>query len=167
MTMKHCIYALIICFVISLNACSKKKSNNDRLIKDNYKEKTDWERDGLKGKVKRVIIDDNIKDEIAEYNQYGFRTKATCVFLWSGISDIVFGDFIYKYDSLGRLIQSTCSDFVAIDDCSSTLFNNVKGGKEKGWYIAKDDNGNEIVDNFFGVLSLFDIGTSLSLQMIH
>jgi len=136
--MKDLISVLIICLSISFNACSKNNSDTGSLLEDNYKEKTDWERDGLKGKVKKITNG----REIIEYNHYGFRTKVANQLLWEGFGRGEYGELIYKYDSLGRLIQSICYN-VTIDGGAGILLDEVRDGKKEGWELAIDENGYE------------------------
>lgn len=96
--MKKIISLFAICIVINFIACSQNNSD------PNYSDKTDWEKDGLKGKVKKVIEG----DAVIEYNQQGFRINATHQFLWIGQGYALYGDFFYKYDSIGRIIHSIC-----------------------------------------------------------
>lgn len=134
--------ALIIIFAISSIACSRKDNNKNLiqsfLSQDNYKEKTDWERDGLKGKVKKIVME----DEIIEYNQYGFRTKATNQLLWCVLGYEEMGSFIYEYDSLGRLKRSICYNSIR-DGGAARPLNDYKNGKIKDWNMARDYMGEE------------------------
>lgn len=127
--------ALIIIFAISSTACSKNDNNKNLiqafLSQDNYKEKTDWERDGLKGKVKKIVME----DEIIEYNQYGFRTKATNQVLWCGFGNVEMGSFIYEYDSFGRLKRSIC--YISTRNEQNEI-EEYSEEEKKGWSIAKD-----------------------------
>lgn len=142
--MKSLKLTLIAIFAISSIACSKSDKNESHInvlfSKDNYKGETDWERDGLKGKIKEIIVG----DEVFEYNENGFRTKATNQQLWCVLGYEEMGSFIYKYDSSGRIIQKICYNSTRNGGAARPL-DDYRNGEIEGWRFASDYRGEEYV----------------------